>query len=179
MKLSTKNNCPKCSEQYWEFRQSQANRQSIHARIEYQHDNIDWCLKNRSVHDWLRKRVVDQNWVDYEQEGDEEEYVWQEGQWCPGGLTRSQKRRLQHLRNRELEQAQTSDKPQVWHAKQTVDRGQPSANIQMAFLLPSEFRAPADQEVYSDFEESEYEEIVAKLTVIQQAIFDNQSSIST
>ena len=37
----------------------------------------------------------------------------------------------------------------------------------MAFLLPSEFRAPANQEVYS-----EYEEIVAKLTVIQQAIFD-------
>ena len=42
----------------------------------------------------------------------------------------------------------------------------------MAFLLPSEFRAPADQEVYSDFDELEYEEIVAKLTVIQQAIFD-------
>ena len=42
----------------------------------------------------------------------------------------------------------------------------------MAFLLPSEFRAPADQEVYSDFDESEYEEIVTKLTVIPQAIFD-------
>ena len=42
----------------------------------------------------------------------------------------------------------------------------------MAFLLPSEFRAPADQEVYLDFDESKYEEIVAKLTVIQQAIFD-------
>ena len=42
----------------------------------------------------------------------------------------------------------------------------------MAFLLPSEFRAPADQEVYLDFDESEYEEIVAKLMVVQQAIFD-------
>ena len=42
----------------------------------------------------------------------------------------------------------------------------------MTFLLPSEFRAPADQEVYSDFDESKYEEIVAKLTVVQQAIFD-------
>ena len=42
----------------------------------------------------------------------------------------------------------------------------------MAFLLPSEFRASVDQEVYLDFDESEYEEIVAKLTVIQQAIFD-------
>ena len=39
-------------------------------------------------------------------------------------------------------------------------------------FLPSEFKAPADQEVYSDFDESEYEEIVVKLTVVQQAIFD-------
>ena len=79
---------------------------------------------------------------------------------------------MQRLRNRELEQDQASGKPQVWRAKQIADRRQPSSNIQMAFLLQSEFRAPADQEVYSDFDESEYEEIVAKLTVIQQAIFD-------
>ena len=79
---------------------------------------------------------------------------------------------MQRLRNKELEQAQASSKPQVWCTKQTADRKQPSANIQIAFLLPSEFRTPADQEVYSDFNESEYEEIVAKLTVIQQAIFD-------
>ena len=26
LKLPTRNNCPECSEQYWEFRQSQANR---------------------------------------------------------------------------------------------------------------------------------------------------------
>ena len=42
----------------------------------------------------------------------------------------------------------------------------------MAFLLLSEFRAPADQEVYLDFHESKYKEMVAKLTVILQAIFD-------
>ena len=40
----------------------------------------------------------------------------------------------------------------------------------MAFLLPSEFKVPADQEVYSDFDESEYEEMVAQLTLIQQAM---------
>ena len=55
---------------------------------------MDRRLKNKSVHDRLGKRVVDQNWADYEEEGDEEEYVWQEGQWCLGGLTRSQKRRV-------------------------------------------------------------------------------------
>ena len=42
----------------------------------------------------------------------------------------------------------------------------------MAFLLPSEFKALADQEVYSDFDESEYEEMEAQLTLIQQVIFD-------
>ena len=65
-----------------------------------------------------------------------------------------------------MEQAQTPGKPQVWRNKQTADRKQPSANIQMAFLLSSEFKAPVDQEVYLDFDESEYEEIVAKLTVV-------------
>ena len=63
-----------------------------------------------------------------------------------------------------MEQAQASGRPQVWRAKQTANRGQPSANIQMAFLQPSEFRAPADQEVYSDFDESEYEEMAIQLT---------------
>ena len=54
----------------------------------------------------------------------------------------------------------------MWHTKQTADRKQTSTNIQMAFLLSSEFRAPADQEVYLDFDESEYEETVAKLIVM-------------
>ena len=42
----------------------------------------------------------------------------------------------------------------------------------MTFLLPFEFKAPADQQVYLDFDESEYEEMIAQLTLIQQAIFD-------
>ena len=129
-------------------------------------------LKNKSVHDQLGKRIVDQDWADHEKESNERGYVWQENQWCPGDLTRSQKRRVQRLRSKEMEQAQASGKTQVWRTKQIADKKQPSANIQMAFLLPSEFKAPADQEVYSDFDESEYEEIVAKLTVVQQAIFD-------
>ena len=87
-----------------------------------------------------------------------------------GGLTRRQKRRVQRLKNRELEQAQKYSKLQVWHAKHTANKGQPSAYIQMTFLLPSEFKAPADQEVYLDFDESEYEEMAAQLTLIQQAM---------
>ena len=53
-----------------------------------------------------------------------------------------------------MEQAQASGKTQVWRTKKIADRKQPSANIQIVFLLPLEFRAPADQEVYSDFDES-------------------------
>jgi hypothetical protein len=43
-------------------------------------------------------------------EEQEREYVWQEGQWCPPGLRRSQKRRVQHLRNQELKQAEIKRK---------------------------------------------------------------------
>ena len=111
--MPTRNNCPECSEQYWEFRQSQANRWSIYARDEYHHNNMDQRLKNKSVHDWLGKRVVDQDWADHEEEGTERRYVRQEDQWCPGGLTRSQKRRVQRLRNKEMEQAQASGKTQI------------------------------------------------------------------
>jgi hypothetical protein len=42
----------------------------------------------------------------------------------------------------------------------------------MVFLLPAKFMAPADQEVFSDFDESEFKELVAKLALTQQAIFD-------
>jgi hypothetical protein len=56
--------------------QSQANHRSIHDQIEYQHNDMDWRIKNRSIHDQLGKWVVDQNWADYEEE-DEEEYAWQ------------------------------------------------------------------------------------------------------
>ena len=169
--MPTRHNCPECSDQYQEYRQSQTNRRSIRVQDTYHH-NMDRRLKNKSIHDRLGKRVVGQDWADHEEGSNQRKHVWQEGQWCPRGLTRSQKRRVQRLRNKEMEQAQASSKTQVWHTKQIADRKQPSANIQMAFLLPSEFRAPANQEVYLDFDESEYEEIVAKLTVIQQTIFD-------
>ena len=43
--MPTRNNCLECSEQYWEFRQSQANHRSIHAREEYHHDSMDRRLK--------------------------------------------------------------------------------------------------------------------------------------
>ena len=107
---------------------------------------MDRCLKNKSFHDRLGKRVIGQNWADHEEEGAERIYTWQEGHWCPGDLTRSQQRRVQRLRNKELEQTQVSGKTQVWRTKQIADKRQPSANIQIAFLLPSEFRVSGESQ---------------------------------
>ena len=45
-----------------------------------------------------------------------------------------------------MEQAQASGKTQVWRTKQIADRRQPSANIQMAVLLPSEFRVNGENQ---------------------------------
>ena len=43
--MPTRNNCPECNEQYWEFRQSQVNHRSIHDRIKYQRNDVDRRLK--------------------------------------------------------------------------------------------------------------------------------------
>jgi hypothetical protein len=111
--LPTRHNCPECSNQYAEFRQSQANRRSIHEHFNYQSNDMDQRIKNKGVHDRLGKRVHDQNWTDRDEE---KEHVWLEDQWCPGGLTRSQKRRVQRLRNRKLE-AQKHNRPKTWRIK--------------------------------------------------------------
>ena len=47
---------------------------------------MDRRIKIEGVHNRLGKRTYDQNWVGRDEE---KEYVWQEDQWCPGGLTRS------------------------------------------------------------------------------------------
>jgi hypothetical protein len=44
-------------------------------------------VKMENIYDRLKTEVADQEIVD-------EEYVWQKNQWCPSGLTRSQKRRV-------------------------------------------------------------------------------------
>jgi hypothetical protein len=104
------------------------------------------------------KRVADQAWVDQE-EYDEldveysQEYVWQKEQWCPPGLRKSQKRRVQRLRNRELKEAATQPK-KVWKPKKKLEEQEHlvddhsvsghSADVNMVFYLPMEFAAPAN-----------------------------------
>jgi hypothetical protein len=51
-------------------------------------------------------------------------------------------KRVKHLRNRELE-AQKSVRLRTWCVKKTTDKGKPSADISMVFILPAEFKAPS------------------------------------
>ncbi|KAK1602554.1 hypothetical protein QYE76_037403 [Lolium multiflorum] len=96
----------------------------------------------------------------------EEEDRYHRPRWCPDGLSHSQKRRVQRLRN--LEEAEytlrkarpdlavkiqqtleTEARPpkKVWRPKQTKADAGTSADTNMVFVLPSEFCAPRDEEV--------------------------------
>ena len=86
-------------------------------------------------------------------------------QWCPGGLTRSQKRHVQRLRQLEIieeEQEQNLHKKgirsQVWRAKPRADSDQNSgssaAPINMVFIMPKEFMVPDDEDHEPELEEA-------------------------
>jgi hypothetical protein len=75
-------------------------------------------------------------------------------QWCPDGLTKSQKRRVQHLL--QLEQQEEAERhvldkkkvrSKVWRPKPKANDGKddkPRADINMDVFLPKEFMAPVD-----------------------------------
>jgi hypothetical protein len=130
-------------------------------------------VKINEVDDHPRKRYADQKWVDHEEQ--EREYVWQEGQWCPPGLRRSQKRRVQRLRNQELKQAGIKRK-QVWRPKDKPDGSGRSAPTCIVCFLPNEFMAPANQvvkeEASPDINEDEQLGLMAQLVLAKQATFD-------
>jgi hypothetical protein len=144
LKLPTLNNCPECSDKYTEYRQDTVNRRSVHERIGRIHPSDGRRVKINEVDNHPRKRYVDLKWVDHEEQ--QREYVWQEGQWCPPGLRRSQKRRVQRLRNQKLKQVGIQRK-QVWRPKDRPDGSSCSAPTCMVCFLPNEFMAPANQVV--------------------------------
>jgi hypothetical protein len=131
-------------------------------------------LKINKIDDQPRKRYADHRWVDHEEE-EHHGYVWQKGQWCPPGLRRSQKRRVQRLRNQELKQAGIK-KRQVWRPKDKPDESGRSAHTCMVCFLPNEFMAPANQivqeEILSDVDETEQVGLMAQLMLAKQVTFD-------
>jgi hypothetical protein len=86
LKLPTLRNCPECSDRYFEYRQETANCCSVHERIGRIHPSEDRRQKIEIINH-PRKRKADLRWAD--QEEDEDEYIWQKGQWCPPGLRKS------------------------------------------------------------------------------------------
>ena len=92
-------------------------------------------------------------------------------QWCPEGLTRSQKRCVYRLRQleiieeeQELTLSKKGVKSQVWHAKPRADEDQDSESsampINMVFIMPKEFMVPCNES-----HEPELEEAMAQLSL--------------
>jgi hypothetical protein len=174
LKLPTLMNCPECSGKYSEYRQETVNRRSIHERIGRMHPNDDRRQKIIEVIDHPRKRQADQRWADQEEE--EREYIWQEGQWCPPSLRKSQKRRVQRLRNRELKQAGVQRK-QVWRPKDKLEGSGRSAPACMVYFLPNEFMGPANQVVQKETsldinDDEQLGGLMVQLVLAKQATFD-------
>jgi hypothetical protein len=174
LKLPTLRNCPECSDKYFEYRQETVNRRSVHERIGRIHPSEDRRQKIIEVIDHPRKRQADQRWADQEEE--EHEYIWQEGQWCPPGLRKSRKRRVQRLRNRELRQAGIQKK-QVWRPKGKPEGSGHSAPACMVYFLPNEFMAPANQVVQEETsleinDDEQLGGLMAQLVLAKQATFD-------
>jgi hypothetical protein len=132
-------------------------------------------LKINKIDNQPRKRYADHRWVDHEEEEEDHGYVWQKGQWCPPGLRRSQKRRVQRLRNQELKQAGVKKK-QVWRPKDKPDESGRSAPTCMVCFLPNEFLAPTNkivqEEVLPDMDEAEQFGLMVQLMLAKQATFD-------
>ena len=121
------------------------------------------------VHDRLEKMADDRMQDDQPMRRDPEKEPYthhaSQPQWCPGGLTRSQKRRVQILHQLEIieeEQEQTLNKKgvksQVWRVKPKADDEQDSGSsavtINMIFIMPKEFMAPDDEGHEPELEEA-------------------------
>jgi hypothetical protein len=138
------------------------------------HTNDDRRLKIIEVIDHPRKRQADQRWADQEEE--EREYIRQEGQWCPPGLRKSQKRRVQRLRNRKLKQVGIQRK-QVLHPKDKPEGSGRTAPACMVYFLPNEFMSPANQVVKEETsldinDDEQLGGLMAQLVLAKQATFD-------
>jgi hypothetical protein len=78
--------------------------------------------------------------------------------WCPEGLTRTQKRRLQRERREELSKGENSG--QSGDQQQSDPKGKgPSAGVNMVFMLPMEFLAPSSDD------ELEFSDQIAQLAL--------------
>jgi len=78
--------------------------------------------------------------------------------WCPEGLTKTQKRRLQRERQEELSKGENSSQSGGQQQPDTKREG-PSAGVNMVFMLPMEFLAPSSDD------ELEFSDQIAQLAL--------------
>jgi len=79
--------------------------------------------------------------------------------WCLEGLTRTQKRRLQHERREDLSKGGNSGKSGNQQQPDPKGKG-PSVDVNMVFMLPMEFLAP-----FSDDEGLDFSDQIAQLAL--------------
>jgi len=92
--------------------------------------------------------------------------------WCPEGLTRTQKRMLQRERREELSKGENSAKSEDQQQPDPKGKG-PSGDVNMVFMLPMEFLAPAsDDEV--DFSDQIAQLALDPMTAIFEKPADNE-----
>jgi len=93
--------------------------------------------------------------------------------WCPEGLTKTQKRRLQHERREELSNGENSS--QSGDHQQSDPKGKgPSAGVNMVFLLSMEFLAPSSEDEELEFSDQIAQLALDPMTAIFEKPADNE-----
>jgi len=92
--------------------------------------------------------------------------------WCPEGLTRTQKRRLQRKRREDFSKGENSGKS---GDQQPNPKGEgPSADVNMVFMLPMEFLAPSSDDEELDFSDQIAQLALDPMTTIFEKSADNK-----
>jgi len=93
--------------------------------------------------------------------------------WCPEGLTRTQKRRLQRERREELNKGEKSG--QSGDQQQPDPKGKgPSADVNMVFMLSMEFLMPSSDDEELDFSDQIAQLALDPMTAIFEKPADNE-----
>ena len=93
--------------------------------------------------------------------------------WYPEGLTRTQKRRLQHERREKLNKGEDSGQSGVQQQPDPKGKG-PSADVNMIFMLPMEFLAPSSDDEELDFSDQIAQLALDPMTAIFEKPADNE-----
>jgi len=93
--------------------------------------------------------------------------------WCPEGLTKTHKRRLQRERREKLSKGVNSGQSGDQQQSDPKVKG-PSAEVNMVFMLPMEFLAPSSDDEELDFSNQIAQLALDPMTAIFEKPTDNE-----